>query len=82
MESGGIAPLDVQAALPRKKVAALTFALEDVFSSDKTWILQRKEKHFAFAFPSRSLAGPELGAGQPGSCPEHQPITGAITSLK
>jgi hypothetical protein len=95
MGSGGIAPLfvtlafdevrcqlDVQAALPFRKVPALAVAFEDVFSSDRVWTMQRKGKHSAPTFPARSLAGSDLGTDQPGSCPEHQPITGAKNSLK
>jgi hypothetical protein len=91
MGSGGLAPLfltltfdevgyqlEVQGALPFRKSAPLAVALEDVFFSDNVWNLQGRG-HFAPACPARSLAGPDLGAGQPGSCPEHQPITSAKT---
>jgi hypothetical protein len=92
MGSGGIAPLfltlafdevscqrDVQVILPFRKVPALAVALESVISSDKVW---KMLGGFAPACPARSLTGPNLGAGQPGSCPEHQPKTGSKTSLE
>lgn len=93
MGNGGIAPLfltlafdevscqlDIQAALPFRKVPALAVEFQGVFSSDKvgSWrVFFLGGGEFAPACPVRSLAEPNLGAGEPGSFPEHQPKTGA-----